>query len=149
MSDTVKNALSAIETRLQAILVASGYNTDAGNQVYLGRRYFVGENTVYPLLTIFTGSEDPSGEGALGGYDLSRDIIIEGYVDDASTPTVSLENLIEDIQQALEQSDITLGGVVDSLDYAGLEAPEPPNDGSSIATVQVNYRIGYQRAYGA
>lgn len=146
MSTTIKHAFDVVIVRLQAILTASGYNTDAGNQVSNGVRYFQ-DDTTFPLITVFSGDEVV--EKLLHRtYRCERTVNIEGYVKDAGTPTVSVEQLIEDIQRAVEQTDVTLGGLVHEIDYTGVEEIEPPAAGSDIAGIQVTYLITYDRTYG-
>lgn len=147
MSTVVKLAFDEIISRLEAILTASGYNTDAGNQVSAGIRYFQ-DDTTFPLLAVFSGDEVVE-KLLYDTYRSERTVNIEAYVQDASTPTISIEELIEDVQQAMEQSDISLGGLVEVLDYTGIEEIEQPAAGSDIASVRITYLISYQRQYGA
>jgi hypothetical protein len=147
MSTIVKDALQAIIARLQAILISGGYNTDAGNQVYAGVRFFQDDET-FPILTVFTGDEVVE-KLTYNSYRSERTVVIEGYVQDAATPTVSLEQLIEDVQQAMEQPDISLGGLIEVLDYTGIEEIDPPEAGSDVAGVRITYLITFQRQYGA
>lgn len=147
MSTIAKGAFAAIIARLQTILVVSGYNTDAGNQVSAGIRYGQ-DDTTFPWLAVFSGDEVVE-KKTINTYRSERTVNIEAYVQDASTPTISIEELIEDVQQAMEQSDISLGGLVEVLDYTGIEEIEMPAAGSNIASVRITYLISYQRAYGA
>ena len=144
---TAKSAITAIITRLQGILTASGYNTNAGNQVYSGVRFFQDDAT-FPILTVFSGDEIVE-KLTFNSYRSERTINIEGYVKDASTPTASIEDLIEDVQNAVELPDISLGGLVEVVDYTGVEEIDPPESGSDIAGVRITYLITYQRVYGA
>ena len=114
MSTTVKGSFAAIITRLEAILVSGGYNTNAGNQVNAGVRFFQDDQT-FPILTVFSG-QDFVEKLTYNSYRSERTVNIEAYVKDAATPTISIEELIEDIQRAIEQPDITLGGLVEVID---------------------------------
>lgn len=147
MSDTVKDAMAAIIARLKLILVAGGYNTNAGNQVNAGVRFFQDDQT-FPILTVFSGQEFVE-KLTYNSYRSERTINIEGYVQDAATPTISVEELIEDIQRAIEQPDITLGGLVEVVDYTGIDEIDPPERGSDLAGVRVTYLISFRRVYGA
>jgi len=147
MSTTAKQAFDAVITRLQAILVSGGYNTDAGGQVYNGVRFFQ-DDQIFPILTVFSGDEVVE-KLTYNDWRLERTVNIEGYVKDATTPTTSLEQLIEDIQRAIEQSDTTMGGLVEMIDYTGVEEIDPPEAGSDIAGVRVTYLFTYRRTYGA
>jgi len=146
MSTIVKEAMDEIISRLEAITVSSGYNTDSGDQVYAGIRVFQ-DDVSFPVITVFTGSEFVE-KLTYNSYRSDRTINIECYVKDEITPTISLEQLIEDVQQAMEQADISLGGIVEVLDYTGIEEIELPDGGSNIAGVRITYLITYQRQYG-
>lgn len=148
MSTQAQQAIAAIVARLEAISVVGGYNTDAGDQVHLGRRGFDAESDTFPLLSVFSGAEQVERLTA-GRYRCTREIRITGYVDDTTTPTVALEELVEDVQRAVEQADETLGGLVHSLEYTGLDEPEPRDDGGTVSGVVVTYSIEYDREYGA
>lgn len=146
MSTTAKDAIAVIITRLQAIATGSGYNTDAGSQVFSGVRYFSDDET-FPIVTVFTGDEITEKIMARA-YRSERSVNIECFVQDNATPTVSIEELIEDIQRALEQADHTLGGLVHQLDYTGISEIDPPEAGSDISGVRITYAFEYDRNYG-
>lgn len=148
MSTAVKSAIAEVVTRLQAILTASGFNTNAGNQVFKGERNFDDSDT-FPALSVFSGPEEVTGDGAFGQYDLARTLVIEGWLSPAGDPADAVEDLIEDIQKALELTDITLGSVGNSFDYAGIDYLDMPEGGSSIAKVGLQYVFSYERSYGA
>lgn len=147
MSDAPRLAIAAIETRLQAITVVNGYNTNAGNQVHLGLRGFDAEAETFPQLSIASGQEQVE-ELTARRYRCRREIRISGYVEDVSAPTVALEYLIEDVQRAMEQSDETLGGLVHFLGYEGLDVNEPREDGGAVSSMVISYVIEYDRSYG-
>lgn len=147
MSDTILNAIQIVKTRLQAILVTGGYNTNAGSNIYLGRKNFTDVDD-FPLLSIFTGTEDVA-PAQFGAYDCGREITIMGHVQDADEPTVSIEQLIADIQKAMEQTDITMGGIVSDVQYVGIIEPDEPDMGSEFSALGVVYRIDYEREYGS
>jgi len=147
MSSIASDAFQAILTRLEAILTAGGYNTNAGNQVNAGIRYFQ-DDSVFPIITVFSGPEFIE-KLTFNSYRCERTVNVEGYVQDKATPTVSIEQLIEDVQRAIEQADITLGGIVEVVDYTGIDDIDPPDAGSDVAGVRITYTFSYQRVYGA
>jgi len=147
MSSIAKDAFDAIIARLRLILVSGGYNTNAGNQVNAGVRYFQDDQT-FPIISVFSGQEVIE-KLTYNSYRSERTINIEAYVKDAATPTTSIEQLIEDIQRAIEQPDISLGGLVEVIDYTGIDEIDPPEAGSDIAGVRVTYLISFRRVYGA
>lgn len=147
MSTTAKDAIAAVITRLEAILIDSGYNTNAGWDVFAGVRYFQ-DDSIFPLLTVFSGDEVVE-KLTYDTYRCERNVNIEGYVKDPLTPTIMIEELIEDVQQAVEQADVTMGGLVEMIDYTGIEEIDPPAAGSDIAGVRITYVMTYQRQYSA
>lgn len=146
MSTIVKESMDEIISRLEAINISSGYNTDAGNQVYAGVRVFQ-DDMSFPIVAVFTGSEFVE-KLTYNSYRAERTINVECYVKDLITQSIRLEQLIEDVQQAMEQADVSLGGLVEVLDYTGIEEIELPDGGSNIAGVRITYLITYQRQYG-
>lgn len=147
MSDAARLAFTAIQTRLQAIATSAGYNTNAGSQVYLGVRGLDALTQTFPALSIFSGPEQADKLTA-NRYRCNRIVQIAGYVSDTAAPTTALEYLIEDIQRALELSDETLGGLVNSLSYEGIDVIEPREDGGTVSTLVVRYSIEYDREVG-
>lgn len=148
MSAVARQAIAAIITRLQAIQIAAGYNTNAGSRVYLGVRGFDANSNTFPLLSVFSGTERAERLTA-GRYRCRREMMITGYVDDVTAPTNALEYLIEDVQRALELADETLGGLVHSLEYDGIDLHAPREDGGEISALALRYIIEYDRGYGA
>lgn len=147
MSTIARLAFEAIVARLETIQQAAGYNTDAGFQVYAGVRYFNDDET-FPIVAVFTGDETVE-KLTYNKYRSGRSVNIEGYVKDDSTATVSIEQLIEDVQRAVESDDESLGGVVNVLDYTGIEEIEQPEAGSDIAGVRITYIFEFDREYGS
>lgn len=146
---TAKTAIAAIITRLEDILVAGGYNTNAGNQVYKGVRSFDKDVATFPLLVVFSGDETPLEDGGFGQIAVERSVTIEGWVNDTTDAVAALEDLVEDVHTAIERADITLGGAVDLLQYQGIEALDPPEAGSTLSGLRVSYSFRYQRTYGS
>jgi hypothetical protein len=146
---TAKTAIAAIIDRLEEILVVDDYNTNAGNQVYKGVRTFDKEYATFPLLVVFSGDETPIGEAGFGEIDVERSVTIEGWVNDTTDAVGALEDLVEDVQTAIEQHDVTLGGTVSMLQYQGIEALDPAEAGSTISGLRISYSFRYQRPYGS
>lgn len=100
-------------------------------------------------LVIVRDGDPGDGEGVLGGfrdkfYDHTIDVeeFVRGETDDARDEKLHL--LDRKVKQALE-SDITLGGLVQSMDY-GEPAPElEPIDGAAdIKSALLGVTVGYQ-----
>lgn len=101
--------LETLETRLAAILVAGGYNTNAGQTVRLGESILDADVAV-PSLALYEGRPSREGYGWVEntserpeiGARMSPEYTVEGLVAiGASTPIAAAHGLIADIKKAL------------------------------------------------
>ena len=101
--------LETLEARLQAITVAGGYNTNAGQKVYMGRAFLDADKDI-PSLTLHEGR--PTGDGFSFventsqrpeiGARMEPEYTVEGLVaSGASTPIAAAHSLLADIKKAL------------------------------------------------
>lgn len=144
-----KKILSALETRLETILTDDGFNTDAGLNVYRGRRSFDwADATLFPAVSVFDPVEeaDPSHEERI---DNILTVFIEGHCwADPDDPADGAHDLLADIKKAvLVYDNQTLGGLAASMEYGGREI-EFPDDAGSVVTVRVTVKIAYPELYG-
>jgi hypothetical protein len=140
--------LKAISLRLQDITVANGYNTDAGKLVLLGHSGAkLGPNDPDVAVAIVPGAEEvihqmenveallPIGIHALAKADLQD-------------PGMSIEELVDDIQQAIELEDRRLGGLITvDLKYQTTESLER-EEGSTTVGASVEYAVQFKRGWG-
>lgn len=144
-----KQILAALDTRLKTILIASGYNTDAGLRVYRGRKSFDwGDPAQFPAISVF----DPS-DVCEAKHEERNDIALAVHVEahgfaDAANPTDLAHDLVADIKTALFKPDQTLGGLVASIEYKGRDIQLPEEDAGSVVSVRVVADIKYPELYG-
>lgn len=142
MADTIADRIiNAIYARLEAILVSSGFNTDAGKSVYLDQSSLDSEATIYPALLVFDLEETT--EELLPRRQRNRLAAkIIGLCKDTDA-----RPLIGDIKTACLLSDSELGGLCHHLAYDGYSM-ERQEDGSRFARVEVRLWCEYDEAYG-
>lgn len=131
----------AIKTRLQTIRTANGYETDAGQTVYRGKRNLASGNCI----TLFEGEEDanrPKGDP----YTATAIIhfFIEGCIPcDADHPDIAGHALVADIQKAVFSEDHTLSGLLAApIIYTG-RVIQPRQDGAALVTALVRLDATY------
>lgn len=150
MPDSVaKQILTKLDTRLKTILVANGYNTNAGQRVYRGRKSFDwGDAALFPAISVFDPEERcESLHEERNDYLLVFHVEAHGFAS-ASNPADLAHDLIADIKKALFiYSDQTLGGLVVSFEYKGREI-QLPEDAGSVVSVRVVAEVKYPELYG-
>lgn len=145
MDTIAKQNIDAIKTRLQAILVAGGFNTNAGAQVYVGRRSF-DENDTLPAVTVFDNGEQSE---EIGSKRVRNELVVsvEGFAAPSGDSLTATSDLVGDIKKAVLLDDVSLGGLAQYLGYRGYSA-QPPRDGGTISSVLVNFSVVYDERYG-
>lgn len=150
MPDSIpKKILLALTQRLEKILIADGYNTDAGLNVYRGRTSFdVNDPSLLPALSVFDESEE-AGPPHDERNDETLTVAIVGHaLVDPYFPADGAHDLIADIKQAaLVYTDKTLGHLATIMEYAGRET-KFPDDAGNVVTVTVVLKIQYPEKYG-
>ena len=143
MTDTIADRIvTAVYSRLQAIQVASGYQTDAGDNVFLDRASLDSESIDYPALLVYDLSEETE-ELTSGRYRNRLAIQVCAFAKDAD-----VRPLIGDIKKAcLLAADTTLAGLAHHLGYSGYTI-ERPEDGSRFARADVQFWAQYDENYG-
>jgi hypothetical protein len=106
MANTVKQRiLDAIDARFKTILVANGYETDAGQNVFWSRTESVPETKLPAIVYRDTVNRPEVGPGAL--YENTLTVQIDGFVM-ASTDSdakILLDKLRADIEKAIKVDD--------------------------------------------
>lgn len=135
--------IEAIADRLRAISVASGYQTDAGAQVYRGLVQW-DERDPLPLVCVHPG-EISAENGITNTAIVNLPIQISGVA--AATPDNpgdAAQVLCGDLQQALfAPGDFRLGGLLtDNLIFTGRRiSPRAP--GAAVVEVELNLSVRY------
>ncbi len=145
--------LTALATLLETITIADGFNTDAGNNVMLGQDVELGDNDPDAAILISPLTERfvPNQTKLYSEWPLSIKAVVKKF-DDLDDSWIAVEQIIEDIQKAVEVADRTLGGLVnwngshglilDSITALQREA------GSNTVGMEVTYLAKLQRAWG-
>jgi hypothetical protein len=138
-------ALAELRTRLQQITVANGFNTDAGDLVFLGERPALGPDDPAAAVAIVVGPDEPTFQGPK--IILVLPVQVEAHVrEDVADPWLQVEAVIEDIKTAVEL-DHDLGGRVNDL-RRGSVTPLDREDGSTTVGAGIEYRLVIAEQWG-
>ncbi len=149
MSSKRRDVIAAIVSRLEEIEVANGYNTDAGQNVYLGEAPALGPDDPAAVLAVVLADEELGNQGENVVVTLPVDVqaIVKVTI---ATPHVTLEEMIEDIKIAIEQVDRTLGGLLVRRGLTrGPVRSLPREDGSEFVGAAVQYLAIFAEKWGA
>lgn len=147
---TRRAVLDELRTRLQAIQVSNGFNTDAGLAVFLGEIPQLGEDDPTQALVLVVGDDAPSYTGENVATLLAVEVQALVF-DSAATPDPfdRIEEIIEDIRKALEVPDRTLGGLVKQRGL--VRAPTrsiPRQEGGQVVGAAVGYQAPIVEKWG-
>ncbi len=151
MPDTIaKRIVLAVDARLKTILTGSGFNTDAGNNVYRGRRSFEAVHlaTVPVAVTVFspeTEAEDDNRDRI--DNDMTVAIEFVAVPQDADNPFDTAQDVLGDIATAVELADRTLGGLAVNFRRAG-QTVQMPADSATVVTGRASYAAVFPDLYG-
>lgn len=136
----VERAMQAIVTRLQTILTAGGFHTNAGQRVFRARRSFA--KPELPAISVWESGEAPkNGSGGILETTVSVAIEIHVLCGQADTGT-QLGLAKSDVKQAIGSWARVedAGGELGALTYVGAE-PGPREDGGASESVRVSYTV--------
>lgn len=147
MSTTRTEILSAIVTRLQAIRIADGFDTDAGDVVSLGEPQQLGEDDPEAAIVVAFG-EDGSGKAG-PAYLVTAPLLIHA-VAKASLEGAweAIELILGDIKRAIELEDRRLGGILTGDMVRGSASPFPREPGSLTVGVTLTYSLQWKEGWG-
>lgn len=119
MADSIaKQILDALVARCQNITIANGYNTNAGQRVFLGRRSFMSRES-FPSVCVIRGTDSVK-ERTVERVKLLLPVTVEGLLAQDTTDVGSdEEELLADLKQAVLTTDIRLGGLAIKTEYVG------------------------------
>lgn len=129
---------NAIKVRLENILTANGYRTDAGQDVALGWRH---QDDSFPLpnLTVVETGYEILGDAKRGGnLRIQIEWTVEGLTEIGPSALETLYDMEADVIRAVHSSNPDLDGLVRSLRYTGRNLAGP-EEGSRLAAVQVRF----------
>jgi hypothetical protein len=133
-----------VVSRLAAITVAGGFNTDAGRAIYLGLTPQLGPNDPDVALAIVPGDEEPRWQGLKG--QVAWPIEIQAVAkDDLDDPWTLVEALLEDIKRAMETPDRKIAG----WDMTrGRTRTLEREAGTTVVGAGITYVVAYAETWG-
>lgn len=145
--------LSAIADRLKLIDPANGFNTDAGDRVFLGfRRVNPDQLEIGPVLHVYDTEDEPDELTAFGdeAVHVTLRVMVDAFIRDIDGEGLKLAHLVaQDVfNSVLDVSDRTLGGLSLDIGYAGRSVEYPQPGGDTIA-VSLEFTTLIQQPYGS
>ena len=143
--------LAEFVNRLYEITIANGFQTDAGQLVFIGERPVLGPSDPDASIDVVVSTDDPGFQGEKVFVTLPVTVRAVVRVDsvNGATPWGTVEAVIADIKKAIE-TDHDLSGL---LVQRGLErGPVEPRDrepGDEIVGAGVQYNLKYTEQWGA
>ncbi len=108
MTDSIRQKIiSAIDTRLKSILIAGGYETDIGQNVWDWRAESLEEDNLPALIYRDTGTETEFGTFTTFTHKMTVNIMVAVS---STTPMTTIRKIIADIDRAIGMDD-TWGGL--------------------------------------
>ena len=151
---TRSDAIAELKSRVETILVANGFSTNAGQRVYLGEAPVASPGDPDASLALVVGEDDPGFQGEHVVVDLPVDIQVIVKAD-TSDPWTTVEEIIGDVKTAVE-TDHELATVAKpngTLIHRGLErgrvAPFDRDSGSEYVGAAIRYNLKMAETWGA
>jgi len=155
MADPISlQILKALEIRCQSILISNGFNTDAGNQVYLGKRQVNPDEVESgPVLLLFDESDEIDTEQVTTciKYVVAMDVTIQVHMEyDANDHTELLHKLVQDIKKAIFNAINPLDGMPSNClsIMPGNRRVIYPSNGGDVLAARQGVQIQYVEDYG-
>ena len=138
--------LSELGTRAAAILVANGYDTDAGLRVFLGVAPELGDADPDYAIAIVPGDEIPTEDGRISNtFPVAVQAIGKAAAADA---WIALELLLGDLKKAIELPDRTLGSVCKGVIKRGPTRTLERAPGATTIGLEIFYSCPYVDEWG-
>jgi hypothetical protein len=152
MADSIrKRILQAVITRVAAITTENGYTTDAGRNVLVGLLPKLGDGD--PESVIAISLQDQSAEltrlHVAGTWPIEIIAVVNANAQ-RDEPALLVEDVLADIQRALELEDRTLGGLINAQEFeVGPTRVFGRDSASDVVAASQTYSFYVQRAFGA
>ncbi|KKM71003.1 hypothetical protein LCGC14_1434960 [marine sediment metagenome] len=149
MSSKREDVIRALRDRLAAISVTNGYNTNAGQKIFLGETPTIGPNDPAASLAVVVGTDDSrfQGEHVVVALPVEVQAIVKA---DVSDPLLTIEAVIADIKRAVELPDRTFGGLLVNRGLKrGSTRPFERESGSEFVGAAVEYIATLAEGWGA
>lgn len=143
--------LDLLETALETVFIANGYQTDAGTNVFKNLEYQTApESSIFPCIIYFPGELQGGIEGeippCMGEQNNFLPIRLEGYINDDERGTAG-QKLKEDLRKILTALGY-FGGLVELIQgYKSASEVQPGADGFWSA-VSADFTIFYVTPWG-
>lgn len=153
MSVSIRQTIiTALDTRLKAILISSGYITNLGQHIFEWRSVDLQETDLPAIIyrDISSGEALPvtiMGANSLREYPL--EVLIEIHGADGSTTPAQMRSMIADVIKAIG-TDPTFGGLAVMTEYLGDETSVEQADktmGSTTVRIRIIYRTKIWNPY--
>jgi hypothetical protein len=139
--------LAEFVERLRVVSVANGFQTDAGEALYIGETPSLGPDDPAAAIAIVVGDETPSYQGMQIYLELPYEIQALARAD-LDQPWLTVEQVIADIKTAVELEDRTLGGLVKRQIKRGTVRTLGRDDGSTAVGAAVTYLAPFTETWG-
>jgi hypothetical protein len=137
---------SVFLARLQTILQTNGFNTDAGEHVQLGEVIDLGEDDPDAAIAIVPGDAVVRRQGLKVFVALPVEIQVVVRVD-VTGSWVKVEEMLADVQKAIEVNDELIHGGERSLEYV-TERVLPREAGMTTTGAGITYVCSWARKWG-
>lgn len=140
--------IEAFLARIQRITVENGYDTNAGERVFLGESPELGEDDPPNAIAIVIGETSPQYQGMNVFETIPFEFQALAKVADLDFPYIATEVILGDIIRAVEQDDRTLGGLVTRQIELGTIRTLPREPGMTTVGMSVTYFAPHVRSWG-
>lgn len=149
MSSKREDVIRALRDRIALISVTNGYNTNAGQKIFLGETPTLGPNDPAAALALVVGTDESGyqGENVVSNLPVEVQAIVKA---DVSDPLLMIEAVIADIKRAVELPDRTFGGLLINRGLKrGSTRPFEREAGSEYVGAAVEYVATLAEGWGA
>lgn len=139
-------ALTELQTRLQNITVAKGYQTDAGDLIFIGEAPALGESDPTEALAIVIQPDEPGFQGEKVVIRLPVEV---WAIAKTTEPWGTVEAVVADIKTAIETDRDLAGTLLPRGLERGVTQALQREDGQQYVGASVAYRLVYAEEWGA
>jgi len=154
-----EDALLDLKSRLAWITVQHGYNSDAGQNIFMGEMVVLGPDDPPAALALSIGQDTAETTGGL--IRCTVPVEVQAFVPtNIDEPLLALERLIADIKVAVEiegndqntagdaSTDRALVGTLPTGLNRGTTRPIPRQEGSEVLGVGLEYVLTFEERWG-
>jgi hypothetical protein len=139
--------LEAFVTRLEAITVDNGFQTDVGLNVFFGVAPDLGPDDPNEAVALVVGDDAAGYQGEHIVIELPVDVVALAKAT-LEEPWVAVEAVLSDIKKAVELEDRTLGQLVMRQIRRGSTRTLPRETGSQIVGASIRYLAPHAEVWG-